>query len=70
MPAQRVDLPRLGLVHPPELDLPVVSARDDERQRGVERGPVHAAVVALEHVLDRRVVAAKQVLHLVRVGKG
>ena len=51
--AQRVDLPRLGLVHPPQLHLPVVGARDDQRQRGVEARPVDAAVVALEHVLGR-----------------
>ena len=34
-------------VHAPQLDLAVVGARHDERQRGVERCPVDAAVVAL-----------------------
>ena len=64
VPAQRVHLPRLGLIHAPELDLAVVGARDDERQRVVEVGPVHAAVVSFEHVLNGRVVAAKEVLDL------
>ena len=57
-------LPRLRLVHPPQLHLAVVRARDDQRQRGVEARPVDAAVVALEHVLHRRVVPSEQVLHL------
>jgi hypothetical protein len=61
VPAERVDLPGLGLGHAPELDLPVVGARDDERQRRVEGRPVDAAVVALEHVLDDRVAAAEEV---------
>mmetsp|Transcript_40883 Transcript_40883/g.108058 ORF Transcript_40883/g.108058 Transcript_40883/m.108058 type:complete len:603 (-) Transcript_40883:232-2040(-) len=69
VPAQRVDLPRLGLVHAPELDLPIVRPRDDQRQRVVEGCPVHAAVVPLEDVLDGRVVAAKEVLDL-DVGHG
>ena len=57
-------LPRLRLVHPPQLHLAVIRARDDQRQRGVEARPVDAAVVALEHVLHRRVVPSEQVLHL------
>ena len=64
MPAQRVDLPRLGLIHPPQLDLPVVRARDNQRQRVVEGRPIDAAVVSLEDILDGGVVAAKEILHL------
>ena len=37
VPAAGVDLPRLGLAHPPELDLPVVAARDDQGQRQIGR---------------------------------
>mmetsp|Transcript_5766 Transcript_5766/g.11358 ORF Transcript_5766/g.11358 Transcript_5766/m.11358 type:complete len:267 (+) Transcript_5766:230-1030(+) len=67
--AEGVNLPRLGLVHPPQLHLPVVRARDDQRQRVVESRPVDAAVMPLKHILDRGVIAAKQVLHL-DVGHG
>ena len=45
--AQRVHLPRLGLVHAPELHLSVVRTGDDEVLGRVEGRPVHAAVVAL-----------------------
>lgn len=48
----RVDLPCLRLTHAPNLDLPVVRRRDDERKRGVERSPVDTAVMAFKHVLD------------------
>lgn len=65
--AARIDLPRLGLAHPPELDLPVVAARDDEGERRVERSPVDSAVVALEDVLDDGVRVAKEV-GLARIG--
>lgn len=52
----RIYLPRLRLAHAPDLDLPVVCSGDDERKGRVERGPVDAAVVPLEHVLDGREV--------------
>eukprot|EP00162_Nutomonas_longa_P014261 comp21894_c0_seq1/m.49668 comp21894_c0_seq1/g.49668 ORF comp21894_c0_seq1/g.49668 comp21894_c0_seq1/m.49668 type:complete len:1021 (+) comp21894_c0_seq1:778-3840(+) len=61
MAAQTVDFPCLGLVHAPELDLAVVGSRDDQREGVVERCPVDAAVVALEHVLDDGVRGAKDV---------
>ena len=48
-------------VHPPEFDLAVVGAGHDERQVGVEAGPVDPAVVALEYVLDDGVGRAEQV---------
>lgn len=44
--------------------LSIVSTRDDERQRVVKGGPVDAAVVALEHVLHSRIIAAKKIFHL------
>lgn len=67
VPAQGVHLPRLGIVHPPQLHLTVIRARDDERQRRVETRPVHAAVVALEDVLHDRVAAAEElVVHRLR----
>mmetsp|Transcript_9412 Transcript_9412/g.32760 ORF Transcript_9412/g.32760 Transcript_9412/m.32760 type:complete len:512 (+) Transcript_9412:1111-2646(+) len=63
--AQRVHLPRLGVVHAPQLHLAVVRARDDQRQGRVEARPVHAPVVALQHVLHHGVPAPKQVrVHL------
>lgn len=48
-------------VHAPELDHAVVGARHDERQARVEGGPVDAALVALEDVLDDGVATAKEV---------
>ena len=67
VPAQRVHLPRFGVVHAPQLHLAIVRARDDERQGRVERRPVDAAVVSLEDVLHHRVAAAEQVVvHVVR----
>lgn len=57
--------PPLRTIHAPQLDLAVVCAGDDEGQGGVEGGPVDAAVVALQHILDHGVAAAKQVrIHL------
>lgn len=35
-------------VHPPDLHLPVVSSRHDQRHGGVEGGPVHPPIVALQ----------------------
>lgn len=35
-------------VHSPDLDLPVVSSRHDERHAGVKSGPVDPPVVTLE----------------------
>ncbi len=45
----------LVVVHPPELDLPVVSSGHNEGHGGVEGGPVDAPIVALQHVLHHRV---------------
>ena len=42
-----VDLPSLRLVHPPDLDLPVISGRHDERESRVESREIDAAVVSL-----------------------
>lgn len=51
--ATGVDLPRLRVAHPPEFDLPVIRRRHNQWQRRMECRPIDAAVVALEHVLDR-----------------
>ena len=51
-----IHLPSLRLAHAPDLDLPVVRSRYNERQRRVERSPVDATVMALEHVLHGREV--------------
>ena len=52
-------------VHAPQLDLPVIGAGHDERQRWVERRPVDAPIVALQHVLHHGVAAAEQIrVHL------
>ena len=61
----------LAVAHSPKFDLPVVSTGNDERHRRVERGPVGAAVVAFEDVLDDAVGLTKQVgrartFHVVR----
>ena len=45
----------LVIVHPPELDLPVVGPGHDERHGGVEGGPVDTPVVTLQHMLHHRV---------------
>jgi hypothetical protein len=72
-----VDLPRLRLAHPPKLDLPVVTARNDEGEGRVESRPVHSTVVTFEDVLDDSVGVAEEVglagvrsLHLLFEGKG
>mmetsp|Transcript_28238 Transcript_28238/g.86273 ORF Transcript_28238/g.86273 Transcript_28238/m.86273 type:complete len:201 (-) Transcript_28238:656-1258(-) len=64
MTAQGVHLPRLRLVHPPQLDLPVICTGDNERQRRVERRPVHPAIMSLKHILNGGVIAAEEVLNL------
>ena len=51
----------LGLTHPPQLNLPVVCARDNEWHGGVEAGPVDPPVVAFKDVLDYAVGLAEQV---------
>ena len=52
MSPTRIDLPSLGLAHPPDFDCPIVSGGDDQRKGRVERGEVDASVVSLEDVLD------------------
>mmetsp|Transcript_237 Transcript_237/g.560 ORF Transcript_237/g.560 Transcript_237/m.560 type:complete len:358 (+) Transcript_237:4849-5922(+) len=65
VPPQGVHLPGLGVVHSPQLDLPVVRSRYDEGQRGVERRPVHSPVVTLENVLDDGVASTEELrVHL------
>jgi hypothetical protein len=67
MSSASIHLPRLGFRHPPELDLTIVTARDNEREGRVEGGPVDAAVVAFEDVFDYGVRVAEEV-GLARVG--
>ena len=56
-----VHFPGLVVVHSPQLHHAIVGGRDDERQGGVERRPVHSSVVSFEHVLDDGVGLAEQV---------
>ena len=51
----------LVIIHPPELDLPVVCTTHNEWHGGVEVCPVHAPVVPLQHVLHHGVRLAEQV---------
>jgi hypothetical protein len=41
----RIDLPSLGIRHPPELDLTVITTRNDEREGRMEGSPVDAAIM-------------------------
>ena len=50
----RINFPSLGLAHPPDFDLPVVSSRNDKRQRVVEHRVVDSTVVTFQHVLHSR----------------
>lgn len=54
VPSTRVDFPSLRLAHSPDLDLPVIRSRHDQRQRGVERGEIDTAVVSFQNIFDRR----------------
>lgn len=54
MSPARIHLPRLGLAHPPELDLPVICGRNDERECRVEHGVVDVTVVSLGRILRWR----------------
>lgn len=63
----RVNLPCLRLAHPPQLDLTIITARDDEGEGGVKGCPVHTAVVSLKDVFDDGVGVAEEVC-LPRVG--
>ena len=51
----------LAVIHPPQLDLPVVRAGHDQRHGRVERSPVGAAVVAFEDVLHDAVGLTEKV---------
>ena len=48
-------------IHAPQLDLSIVGTADNERQGGMKGGPVDAAIVTLEHVLDDAVGLAEEV---------
>lgn len=61
VPSAAVNLPRLRLVHAPELDEAVISAGDDQWHRRVKGGPVDASIMALEDVFDVDVRRAKKV---------
>lgn len=77
MASARIHLPCLGLGHPPKLHEAVVSRGNDQGKSGVERDPIDATVVALEHELDYGVGVPEHVglvlvgaLHLVLEGHG
>merc|ERR1719151_163418 len=50
-----VHLPSLVVVHPPQLDLPVIGPADDQRHAWVEIGPVHSPVMTLQHMLHNSI---------------
>lgn len=54
MSTARIDLPRLVITHPPQLDLSVITTRDDEWKGGMERCKVDTTIMSLEHVFDGR----------------
>jgi hypothetical protein len=49
MAATRVDLPSLGLVHPPNLDDSVVCSRNDQGEGWVEGGVINASIVTFQN---------------------
>lgn len=51
-----IHLPSLRLTHPPNLDLPVIRSRDNERQGGMEGSKVDSTVVTFKNVFDGREV--------------
>ena len=64
--AAGVYLPGFGLAHAPDLDLPVVGGRNDERERRVELSEVDTTVVTLENIFDSR----ERVVGVERAGSG
>jgi len=56
MSTTSVDLPRLQVTHPPQLDLAVIRSRDDKRKGRMEDGEINTTVVAFQDILDRREV--------------
>jgi hypothetical protein len=56
MSTTSVDLPRLQVTHPPELDLAVIRSRNDKRKGRMEDGEIDTTVVAFQNILDRREV--------------
>ena len=62
-----MDAAYLVVIHPPELDLPVVGSTDNERHAGVEVCPVDAPVVALQHVLHHSIRLANEGTVLSRI---
>jgi hypothetical protein len=57
----RIDLPRFGLGHTPDLDESVVACGDEEGEFWVEGDPVYAAVVTFEDIFYGCVRVAKDV---------
>lgn len=49
-------------VHAPQLDLSVISTRNNERLSWVETSPVNSAIVSFENELDEDVSVAKQLI--------
>jgi len=44
---KHVQVPNKHTIHSPELDLPIISSRDQQGEGGVEGDPVHTTVMAL-----------------------
>ena len=56
-----------GTVHSPHLDLPIVSTRDNEGQRGMKGCPIHSPVVTLEDIFHNSISTAEQIsVHLLQ----
>jgi len=51
----------LSIVHPEHFDKSIIGPRHNERQSGVETGPVDASVVAFQDVLHNGVGLPEQV---------
>ncbi|KAH3674121.1 hypothetical protein OGATHE_002101 [Ogataea polymorpha] len=62
-----VNFPGSGLAHSPKLNDSVVTSRNNQGKRWVERGPVDTLVMAFEHVLYNGIRVPKDVLlgHLI-----
>lgn len=66
-----IDLPGFSFAHAPQLNLAIITGRDNKGEGRVECRPIDASVVTLKNVLDDSVGVAKEVslgvgpLHLI-----
>ena len=61
MTSTTVNFPSFGFGHPPELDLSIITTGYDERECGVECGPINSSVMALENIFDDRIGVSEQI---------